>query len=173
MNNTPETDAAERESIAAYIEVYGPNSMFPCDGYDLARKLERERDEAIQARKQSAAEWLEITTLADNRSTRAKRERDDARERADTMFAKHADILDNARSEREVALQCHRWVYEEHKRTIKELIAVTEQRDRLAEALRNIRAGYGGQIAAPNCCEDCDFLIPIDEAIQYLTTNEL
>jgi hypothetical protein len=45
---TPETDAAERESIAAYIEAYGLDAIFPCDGYDLARKLERERDEARQ-----------------------------------------------------------------------------------------------------------------------------
>jgi len=34
------------------------------------------------------------------------------------------------------------------------------ERDALAEALRHIRTGYGGQAAAPDCCEDCDFLIP-------------
>jgi len=45
MTDTPETDGAERESIAAYIEEYGPDAVFPCDGYDHARKLERERDE--------------------------------------------------------------------------------------------------------------------------------
>lgn len=45
MTDTPETDQAERESIAAYIEAYGPDAEFPCDGYDHARKLERERDE--------------------------------------------------------------------------------------------------------------------------------
>ena len=45
MTDTPETDQAERESIAAYIESYGPDAVFPCDGYDHARKLERERDE--------------------------------------------------------------------------------------------------------------------------------
>ena len=43
--DTPETDQAERESIAAYIEAYGPDALFPCDGYDHARKLERERDQ--------------------------------------------------------------------------------------------------------------------------------
>lgn len=48
-----------------------------------------------------------------------------------------------------------------------------EQRDRLAEALQRVRDGYGGQLASPNCCEDCDFLIPIDKALQSLTTNEL
>ena len=46
MTDTPETDQAECESIAAYIESYGPDAVFPCDGYDHARKLERERDEA-------------------------------------------------------------------------------------------------------------------------------
>jgi hypothetical protein len=50
---------------------------------------------------------------------------------------------------------------------------VTEQRDRLAEALQRVRDGYGGQLASPNCCEDCDFLIPIDAALQSLTQNEL
>ena len=43
-----------------------------------------------------------------------------------------------------------------------------EQNDRLALVLQRIRDGYGGQIASPNCCEDCDFLIPIDEALQSL-----
>jgi len=32
-----------------------------------------------------------------------ERERDEARERADTMFAKHANILDEARNERDEA----------------------------------------------------------------------
>ena len=59
----------------------------------------------------------------------------------------------------------------EHQRLTLE--SVTEQRDRLAEALQRVRDGYGGQVASPNCCEDCDFLIPIDKALQSLTTNEL
>ena len=45
MTDTPETDQAERESIAAYIDADGPDAVFPCDGYDHARKLERERDQ--------------------------------------------------------------------------------------------------------------------------------
>ncbi len=44
------------------------------------------------------------------------------------------------------------------------------QRDRLAAVLQRIRDGYGGQAATPNCCEDCDFLIPIDEALA--TSNQ-
>jgi hypothetical protein len=52
----------------------------------------------------------------------------------------------------------------------RELTAVTEQRDRLAEALQEIRSGYGGQVTDPDCnCGDCEFLIKIDEALQSLT----
>jgi hypothetical protein len=53
-----------------------------------------------------------------------------------------------------------------------ELTAVTEQRDRLADIVKKIRAGYGGQLVDPDCdCSDCKFLRPIDEALQSLTTN--
>jgi methionine synthase II (cobalamin-independent) len=56
----------------------------------------------------------------------------------------------------------------------KKLETVTEQRDRLAELVKKIRAGYGGQLVDPDCdCSDCEFLRPIDEALQSLTTNEL
>jgi chromosome segregation ATPase len=44
-----------------------------------------------------------------------------------------------------------------------------QQRDRLAEVLQRIRDGYGGQVASANCCADCDYLSPIDEALQSLT----
>ena len=54
----------------------------------------------------------------------------------------------------------------------RELSAVTEQRDRLAVVLQNIRSGYGGQIPDPTCdCGDCEFLIKIDNALQYLKPN--
>ena len=53
-------------------------------------------------------------------------------------------------------------------RCVDALDVVTEQRDRLAAVLQRIRDGYGGQVAAPDCCEDCEFLIPIDEALQSL-----
>jgi len=50
-----------------------------------------------------------------------------------------------------------------------ELTTVTEQRDRLAVILQNIRSGYGGQIPDPTCdCGDCEFLITIDNTLQYL-----
>ena len=46
------------------------------------------------------------------------------------------------------------------------------QRDRLAAVLQSIRAGYGGQVADPDCdCGECEFLISIDNALQSLTTN--
>ena len=49
------------------------------------------------------------------------------------------------------------------------LVRLKEQRDRLAAVLQDIRDGYGGQVADPNCdCGDCAFLIPIDEALQSL-----
>lgn len=54
----------------------------------------------------------------------------------------------------------------------RELTTVTEQRDRLATILQNIRSGYGGQIPDPTCdCGDCEFLITIDNALQYITKS--
>ena len=54
-----------------------------------------------------------------------------------------------------------------------ENILLTEQRDRLAKILENIRSGYGGQIPDPDCyCGDCEFLIKIDTALQFLTQDE-
>jgi len=45
-----------------------------------------------------------------------------------------------------------------------------EQRDKLAVVLQGIRSEYRGQIPDPTCdCGDCEFLITIDNALQYLT----
>ena len=53
---------------------------------------------------------------------------------------------------------------------VNDIIRMKWQRDRLAEALKSIRAGYGGQIVDLDCnCDDCEFLRPIDEALQSLT----
>jgi len=50
------------------------------------------------------------------------------------------------------------------------LSTVTEQRDRLATILQGIRFEYRGQIPDPTCdCGDCEFLITMDNALQYLT----
>jgi hypothetical protein len=47
------------------------------------------------------------------------------------------------------------------------------ERDKLAEVLQSIRAGFGGQITNPDCgCGDCEFLIKIDTALQSLTNNQ-
>ena len=55
----------------------------------------------------------------------------------------------------------------------RELTAVTEQRDRLAVVVQGIRSGYGGQIPDPTCdCGDCEFLIKIDNALQYITKQK-
>ena len=145
MTDTPETDQAERESIAAYIESYGPDAVFPCDGYDHARKLERERDEA--------------------------------QERADTMFAKHVDILDQTRNERDEwkakyiqqnkDLGCEMMdpngtIWDYAKKVQRELTVVTKQRDQLEGRLRVELGGHpdselwgnAGLIAATMRCVD-------------------
>lgn len=81
---------------------------------------------------------------------------------------------------------CMRWLSREHPMGVRselakrlererdeareQLTAVTEQRDRLATILQGIRSGYGGQIPDPTCdCGDCEFLITIDNALQYIT----
>jgi hypothetical protein len=47
------------------------------------------------------------------------------------------------------------------------------QRDRLAGVLQSIRDDYGGQVADPDCdCWECEFLIPIDEALESITPNK-
>lgn len=80
MTDTPETDGAERESIAAYIEEYGPDAVFPCDGYDHARKLERERDD-LQKAVNGLCEHIGVspanTTLLAVQVLRIERERDE------------------------------------------------------------------------------------------------
>ena len=97
--DTPETDQAERESIAAYIEAYGPDALFPCDGYDHARKLERERDEL--------REDLEfrrgLYALQTEALEKAREERDEAREALETGGL--LGILDRAGHDRAEAIR--------------------------------------------------------------------
>ena len=82
-----------------------------------------------------------------------ERERDEAREEIEMLGIRYA------------AAETH------HETNMQE---VTEQRDRMAEVLQEIRSGYGGQMTDPECgCEDCEFLIEIDTALQSLTPNEL
>jgi hypothetical protein len=84
-----------------------------------------------------------------------ERERDEAREEIKMLKTN----LEISFRQTEQAVQDRA---EEHK-------TITAQRDRLAAVLQRIRDGYGGQVASPNCCEDCDYLLPIDEALQSLT----
>jgi hypothetical protein len=55
----------------------------------------------------------------------------DSCENAGGMARELATMTD----QRDAAMQCHEWCRKDRKRIIKELIKVTEQRDRLAEAL--------------------------------------
>jgi hypothetical protein len=85
-----------------------------------------------------------------------------------TEFAQHLEReRDEARNEIEglhYALKRSSTIYD----------VVIQQRDKLAEVLRSIRAGWGGQITDPDCgCDDCKFLTKIDTALQSLTQNEL
>ena len=111
---------------------------------EFARKLERERDEARNAFVMAIDEMVQ----AQSQLREVKREFDEAREET----VRTLNFMDHGFATAQ-----------------KELTSVTEQRDKLAAVLQKIRDGYGGQLAAPNCCEDCDFLLPIDEALQFLT----
>jgi hypothetical protein len=130
MNDTPETDDCIKET--KHIKFLEEDHWTP-NGYitytapiiNLCRKLERERDEAREERKNDWEKMHNLLNQADKRRQRARNKRDEAR----------------------------------------------GQRDKLAAVLQRIRDGYGGQAATPNCCEDCDFLIPIDEALA--TSNQL
>jgi hypothetical protein len=51
----------------------------------------------------------------------------------------------------------------------RELAEATKQRDELARIIRDIRAGYGGQMVDPDCaCDDCEFLAKLDSALATL-----
>ena len=117
---------------------------------DFARKLERERDEARNAFIMAVDEMVQVQS----KLREAKIEWDEARDTVATMEIRHAAAMFHAQ------------------RVVDDANQLREQRDKLAAVLRKIRDGYGGQLAGPNCCEDCDFLLPIDEALQPLTQNK-
>ena len=76
MTDTPETNAAKR-----------PQGLRACaDGLDV-------NPDKVFAQK--------CMRHASDRMEQLERERDEARERADTMFVKHAEILDQAKRERD------------------------------------------------------------------------
>ena len=135
MSNTPETDAKQK-----FKDMIGDEYV----SVEFARKLERKRDEALNAFIMTVDEMVQ----AQSQLREAKREFDEAREET----VRTLNFMDHGFATAQ-----------------KELTAATEQRDKLAAVLQKIRDGYGGQLASPNCCEDCDFLLPIDEALQPLT----
>jgi uncharacterized coiled-coil DUF342 family protein len=103
------------------------------NAYHKSRRDNSDRIDALLA---------ECEKMEDELAAQGKleRERDEARERADTMFAKHVDILDQARRERDEArAESIRWqsIAEGRGRTDDEeqLTTVTAQRDRLAEVV--------------------------------------
>jgi len=50
-----------------------------------------------------------------------------------------------------------------------QLANMTAQRDALAGVVLDIRAGYGGQVADPDCpCEDCKFLAKLNSSLATL-----
>jgi hypothetical protein len=72
---------------------------------------------------------------------RLERERDEARDQIEANY--------------KATLMLENMLYQER-----------EQRDMLAEVLRNIRMQYGGMITDPECdCSDCEMLRPIDKAL--------
>lgn len=90
---TPETDAEiDREMTSAcYPRLYVSG--------EFARKLERERDEAREARKASAADWLTQVEQANDRVSRAlqqvafaEKERDEARDQRDIALLEVEEI---------------------------------------------------------------------------------
>ena len=138
---TPETDA-ENQRIMESWNTYASDH---CKMLELAQKLERERDEA--------------------------------QERADTMFAKHVDILDQTRNERDEwkakyiqqnkDLGCEMMdpngtIWDYAKKVQRELTVVTKQRDNFEERLRVELGGHpdselwgdAGLIAATMRCVD-------------------
>jgi hypothetical protein len=146
---TPETDestlkATNMEDIKAYKQFLKETNA----------ELKRERDEwkakYIQQNKDLGCELRDPNgTIWDHAKT-LQRERDEAR--AETIRTR--EFMDYG-----------------FVKAQEELTDMTAQRDRLAAVLQRIRDGYGGQVANPNCCEDCDYLLPIDEALQSLTPN--
>jgi hypothetical protein len=94
---------------------------------------------------------------------RMERERDEAREQRDGYQLEIQIVIERLKGNRHPDDNGMKY---EGEIDVKSIIS---QRDRLAAVLQRIRDGYGGQVASPNCCEDCDYLLPIDEALQSLT----
>jgi predicted nucleic acid-binding Zn-ribbon protein len=151
---TPETDA-EEIIITKGKPTYWVSKEF-------ARRLERERDEwkakYIHLKSQLTQTQGCVTISRNGYVQELEQELAEARKEIELLKTN----LEISFRQTEQAVQDRA---EEHK-------TITEQRDRLAAVLQRIRDGYGGQVASPNCCADCDYLLPIDEALQSLTLNK-
>ena len=99
-----------------------------------------------------------------------ERERDEARDRADTMFANHVDILDQARRERDEAREQRTKAVEKYQASIKEMHEVGMQRDRLATALRNLCDSFLGNKSSRDITAQ---LVEAGKALATLNQSEL
>ena len=77
--------------------------------------------------------------------------------------------LAEARGQRDRLAELHKKNADHFNELLELCGTLRKERNRLAAVLQSIRDGYGGQVAAPDCCEDCEFLISIDKALQSLT----
>jgi hypothetical protein len=129
MTDTPETDA--NDDAWAYNMQYNTfNSLLdtPLEWDEFARKLERERDEAIAE-----------ATNAVNDIIRVKWERDEARKTVESLTTTSSDLLASLERTREgIEMMGIRYATAEmhHENNMRE---VTEQQDRLTEALREMQ----------------------------------
>jgi hypothetical protein len=127
MNDTPTPETIEEWRKPMSDDAKGKRM------FHHACKLERERDEAIAARKQSAAEWADQIQNADLRVTRAKRERDDAQNEIIGWRIKlNCSIEMGDRAENALDEMTLRW-----ERTNDALFAERALADRLATVLRS------------------------------------
>ena len=88
---TPETDAFDSK---------WDSYSNPFQAIDLARKLERERDEA----RRQCLQWLEEWHLTDRVRCNMKSERDEAREKYDNLATEHMLVVNKICGERRDAL---------------------------------------------------------------------
>jgi len=96
MNNTP-TPRTDDQSVRYYDDATGTRIEYVAARF--ARQIERE----LTQRERERDSLEDQRDFARNLICILERERDEALERADTMFAKHVDILDQARRERDEA----------------------------------------------------------------------
>ena len=169
---TPETDKAK----IAFTSLFANDDAYWIP-YVIGKKLERERNEAREGWADEIRKGQAELRNAERLYNEAIRERDEAQERADTMFVKHAEILDQARRERDEwkakyiqqnkdlgieMMDPNGTIWDYAKKVQRELTVVTKQRDNFEERLRVELGGHpdselwgdAGLIAATMRCVD-------------------